>query len=73
MERAEIAVVGGGIAGASIAYELAASRDVVLLDAETELPRHSTARSAATYLPGHGSGPFRALITASGRRFAALA
>lgn len=72
-ERAEIAVVGGGIAGVSIAQELAASRDVVLVEAESELPRHSTARSAATYVPGHGSGPFRALITASGPRFAALA
>ncbi|TCK25100.1 NAD(P)/FAD-dependent oxidoreductase [Pseudonocardia endophytica] len=72
MERTGIAVVGGGIAGVSIARELAATRDVVLLEAETEMPRHSTARSAATYVPGHGSGPFRTLITASGPRFAAL-
>ncbi len=69
----DIAVVGGGIAGVSIAYELAATRRVTLLEAEPDLPRHSTARSAATYVPGHGSGPFRALITASGPRFAALA
>lgn len=69
----DIAVVGGGIAGVSIAYELAATRRVTLLEAETDLPLHSTARSAATYVPGHGSGPFRALIAASGPRFAALA
>lgn len=69
----DVAVVGGGMAGASIAYELSATRRVTLLEAEADLPRHSTARSAATYVPGHGSGPFRALITASGPRFAALA
>ncbi|MET0189539.1 MAG: FAD-dependent oxidoreductase [Pseudonocardia sediminis] len=69
----DIAVVGGGIAGVSIAYELAATRRVTLIEAEPDLPVHSTARSAATYVPGHGSGPFRALITASGPRFAALA
>ncbi|WP_165438293.1 NAD(P)/FAD-dependent oxidoreductase [Pseudonocardia sediminis] len=69
----DIAVVGGGIAGVSIAYELAATRRVTLIEAEPDLPLHSTARSAATYVPGHGSGPFRALITASGPRFVALA
>lgn len=69
----DIAVVGGGIAGVSIAYELAATRRVTLLEAEADLPHHSTARSAAVYVPGHGSGPFRALITASGPRFTALA
>lgn len=65
-------VVGGGIAGVSVAWELAAHARVVLTEAEQDLPVHSTARSAATYIPGHGSGPFRALIDASGPRFAAL-
>jgi len=65
-------VVGGGIAGASIAYELAADRSVLLVEAEPELARHSTARSAATYVPGHGPAPVRALIRASGPRFARL-
>jgi D-arginine dehydrogenase len=66
-------VIGGGIAGASVAYELAATRSVVLLEAETELARHSTARSAASYVPGHGASEVRALIAASGPRFAELA
>jgi D-arginine dehydrogenase len=66
-------VVGGGIAGASIAYELAADRSVLLLEAEDALARHSTARSAATYVPGHGAAPLRALVAASGPRFARIA
>ena len=37
------------------------------------LGTHSTARSAATWIPGHGVAAVRALITASGPRFAALA
>ena len=69
----DVIVIGGGIAGASVAYELAASRSVVLLESERELARHSTARSAATYIPGHGPHPVRALIAASGPRFARLA
>jgi D-arginine dehydrogenase len=69
---ADVVVVGGGIAGASIAYELAASRSVVLVEGESALARHSTARSAATYLPGHGTAELRALIAASGPRFARL-
>ena len=69
----DVAVVGGGIAGASVAYELAATRSVVLLEAEATLGSHSTARSAATWIPGHGVAAVRALITASGPRFGALA
>jgi D-arginine dehydrogenase len=68
----DVVVIGGGIAGASIAYELAATRSVVLLETETALARHSTARSAATYVPGHGAAPVRALIAASGPRFSRL-
>jgi D-arginine dehydrogenase len=65
-------VIGGGIAGASIAYELAATRSVVLLETEAALALHSTARSAATYVPGHGAAPVRALTAASGPRFPRL-
>ncbi len=66
-------MIGGGIAGASVAYELAADTSVLLLEAETVAGRHSTARSAATYVPGHGAAPVRDLIVASGPRFATLA
>ena len=53
-------MIGGGIAGVSIAYELAAHRRVTLLEAEASLAIHSTGRSAATYLPGHGGPQVRA-------------
>lgn len=66
-------VIGGGIAGVSIAYELAAHRRVTLLETETSLATHSTGRSAAMYVPGHGGPLVRALIKASAARFAALA
>jgi D-arginine dehydrogenase len=71
--HADVVVIGGGIAGASVAYELAATRTVLLLEAEPALGTHSTARSAATWIPGHGVAAVRALITASGPRFARLA
>jgi D-arginine dehydrogenase len=73
MDSSDVVVIGGGIAGASVAYELAADRSVTLLEAEPELARHSTARSAASWIPGHGTDVVRALITASGPRFARLA
>ncbi len=56
-----------------MAYELAASRSVLLLGAEPQPGRHSTARSAAAWIPGHGVDVVRALITASGPRFGLLA
>jgi D-arginine dehydrogenase len=66
-------VIGGGIAGVSVAYELAAHRRVTLLEAETSLAIHSTGRSAAMYVPGHGGPQVRALINMSRPRFARLA
>jgi D-arginine dehydrogenase len=69
----DLVVVGGGIAGASVAYELAAARSVVLLEAEPTPGAHATARSAATWIPGHGVAVARSLVLASGPRFARLA
>ena len=47
MMSCDFAVIGGGIAGASIAAELAPHASVVLIEAETTPGYHSTGRSAA--------------------------
>lgn len=65
----DVLVIGGGIAGVSIAYELAAEARVTLLEAEPELARHTTGRSAAIYAPSYGGPIVRRLTTASGPLF----
>lgn len=72
-KSSQTVVVGGGIAGMSVAAELARSGPVVLLEGEAELAKHTTGRSAASYIPGHGPPPARALVAASKRRFDDLA
>lgn len=49
MEIFDVAVVGGGIAGASFAYRVAGHRSLVLLEAEAQVGYHSTGRSAAEF------------------------
>ncbi|MGX7896715.1 NAD(P)/FAD-dependent oxidoreductase [Tsuneonella sp. HG222] len=55
-ERYDIAVVGAGMAGASIAAELAPNARVVMLEAEDRPGYHSTGRSAAFWEACYG-GP----------------
>ncbi|MDX1892115.1 FAD-dependent oxidoreductase [Mycolicibacterium sp. 050158] len=62
---ADVIVVGGGIAGVSIAYELSASVRVTLLEMEPTLAYHTTGRSAAVFLETYGGEQIRALTTAS--------
>lgn len=66
MIRAEVAVVGGGIAGASLAAELAAHADVVLLEAEPQPGVHATGRSAAFWSETYGGPAVQPLTSASG-------
>ena len=65
MDRYDVAVIGGGIAGGSIGYELAADRSVCVLEMESTLAFHTTGRSAATFLETYGGPEIRALTTAS--------
>jgi D-arginine dehydrogenase len=63
---ADIAIVGAGMAGASLAAELAGEASVLLLEAEDQPGYHSTGRSAAFWAESYG-GPFvQPLTTASG-------
>jgi D-arginine dehydrogenase len=58
-------VIGAGIAGASIAYELARSRRVCLIEGEVRPGLHATGRSAALFAPTYGGREIRALTRAS--------
>ncbi|MCW4355607.1 FAD-binding oxidoreductase [Hoyosella sp. YIM 151337] len=68
----DAAIIGGGMAGASVAYELARESSVVLLESEPMLATHSTGRSAATYLPSYGGPSVRALTVASRPLFGSI-
>lgn len=61
-------IIGAGISGAAAAYELAAGRRVLMLEAEARPGYHSTGRSAALYTPNYGNAVVRSLILA-GRPF----
>ena len=61
----DIAVIGAGIAGASVASELASRARVILIEQESQPGYHTTGRSAAVYSPIYGPQPIRALTRAS--------
>ncbi|CCQ17383.1 FAD dependent oxidoreductase [Rhodococcus sp. AW25M09] len=63
--RSDVIVVGGGIGGVSLGYELASDRRVTLLEREKTLAFHTTGRSAALFLETYGNSTIRALTTAS--------
>ncbi|MDH3731597.1 MAG: FAD-binding oxidoreductase, partial [Acidimicrobiia bacterium] len=65
MERADFVVIGGGIAGASAAYELAAHGRVVLVEAEAICGYHTTGRSAAIFTEAYEHDAVRLLTMAS--------
>lgn len=56
-------IIGGGMAGASAAYELAAYGTVLLLERESQPGYHSTGRSAALFSEAYGPEQVRALTT----------
>ena len=62
---ADFLVIGGGIAGASIAFFLAPHGRVTLLEREAQPGYHSTGRSAALFDESYGSPQVNALTRAS--------
>lgn len=71
MTEVDFLIVGGGIAGVSSAYELAAFGRVRVLERESHLGYHSTGRSAALYTESYGNAVVRRLTRASGPFFRA--
>ena len=61
----DIAIIGAGIAGASVAAALGDGVKVALVEQEQQPGYHSTGRSAAIYSPTYGPTPIRALTRAS--------
>ncbi len=60
-----VAVIGGGIAGASVGFELAASCEVTLFEQEKTCGHHSTGRSAALFTECYGDPVVRRFAIAS--------
>ncbi len=63
----DVAVVGGGIAGVSVAGELSRESGlrIAVLERESQLGYHASGRSAAAFLESYGSPEIRALTRAS--------
>ncbi|MDP1025797.1 FAD-dependent oxidoreductase [Sphingomonas sp. KR1UV-12] len=62
----DVAIVGGGIAGASLAAALAPHARVVVLEGESMPGLHATGRSAAFWSETYGGPAIQPLTTASG-------
>ncbi|MBJ6120725.1 NAD(P)/FAD-dependent oxidoreductase [Sphingomonas mollis] len=64
--RYDVAIAGGGIAGASLAAALAPHARVVVLESESTPGLHATGRSAAFWSETYGGPAIQPLTTASG-------
>jgi len=63
--RADVIILGAGMAGASLAAELAPHRAVQIVEREDQPGRHATGRSAAMFFESYGNATVRALTRAS--------
>lgn len=68
MPQWDVIIVGAGIAGASVAYELAPGRRVLVLERESQPGYHATGRSGAVFIDAYGNEVVQAL-TAAGKPF----
>ena len=66
MEHFDFIIIGGGIAGASAAYNLAEHGRVLVLERESQPGYHTTGRSAALFTENYGNRTIRRLTKASG-------
>ncbi len=64
-QQADFLIIGGGIAGASVAYWLSPHGRVILLERESQPGYHSTGRSAAMFMESYGTPQVCALTRAS--------
>lgn len=62
-------VVGGGIAGVAVGFELAHHGSVLLVERESSLSYHTTGRSAAIFMESYGNALIRQLTCASRKFF----
>ena len=65
MANWDFVIIGGGIAGVSVAAELAPHGRTLVLEREPALGYHATGRSAAVVALNYGAPPVRALTKAS--------
>lgn len=66
MKRFDVVIVGAGMAGASLAAELAPHASVLMIEAESLPGYHSTGRSAAFWSETYGGPGVQPLTSASG-------
>lgn len=64
-DRFDFIVIGAGIAGASLAWRLAAQGRTLVIEREDQPGYHTTGRSAAHYIASYGPPVVRALTIAS--------
>ena len=65
MTACDFLVIGAGVAGASIAAELAAHASVIVAEQEDRAGYHTSGRSAAMFIESYGAAPVRRLTAAS--------
>ena len=65
MHEFDVAIIGAGIAGASLGWRLAGQRHVIVLEQESQPGYHTTGRSAAMFMESYGPPMVRALTRAS--------
>lgn len=64
-QSCDVLIVGGGIAGLSLAARLGKDMQVAVVEAESSLAYHTSSRSARQMQPSHGPAPIRTLTERS--------